>query len=89
MNADRRRGNRRSAFERRVQASAQIDVTRIEHENLYNQVMENVRTLHRIEAELAVIRSMVEQLNRERVPIKDPGVAQPPSLPQPFAAPDR
>jgi len=56
-----------------VQASAQTDVTRIEHENLYNQVMENVRTLRRIEAELAVIRSMIEQLNRDR--LKDPSLA--------------
>jgi len=73
MNGDRRHDNRRSPFERRVQASAQTDVTRIEHENLYNQVMENVRTLRRIEAELAVIRSMIEQLNRDR--LKDPSLA--------------
>ena len=89
MNSDRRHGNRRRSFERRAQASAQTDVTRIEHENLYNQVMENVRTLHRIESELAVIRSMLEQLNRERIPIKDSSVAQSASFPQPFAAPDR
>jgi hypothetical protein len=30
-------------------------VTRIEHENLYSQVMENVRALRRIEAEVAAI----------------------------------
>ena len=43
-----------------------MDVARIEHENLYNQVMENVRALRRIEAELALIRSMLER-TRDRV----------------------
>jgi hypothetical protein len=36
-------------------------VTRIEHENLYNQVVENVRALRRIEAEIAVIRAILER----------------------------
>jgi hypothetical protein len=61
MDVDRRRSDRRGVFDRREHASAQLDVTRIEHENLYNQVMENVRALRRIEAELALIRSMLEQ----------------------------
>jgi hypothetical protein len=73
MNGERRHGNRRSSLERRVQASARVDVTRIEHENLYNQVMDNVRSLRRIESELAVMRSMIEQLGRER--LKDPSLA--------------
>ena len=73
MNDDRRHGNRRTPFERRIQASSLTDVTRIEHENLYNQVMDNVRTLARIEAELVVIRTMIEQLSRER--FKDPSLA--------------
>jgi hypothetical protein len=36
-------------------------VTRIEHENLYSQVMENVRALRRIEAEVAAIRAILER----------------------------
>jgi hypothetical protein len=73
MDGERRHRNRRSEFERRLKAGAQTDVTRIEHENLYNQVMDNVRTLARIEAELVVIRTMIEQLSRER--FKDPSLA--------------
>lgn len=46
---------------------------RIEHENLYNQVMENVRALRRIEGELSLIRSMLEQRERDRA--KDASVA--------------
>lgn len=67
MDADRRRRERRTPFDRREQASDRVDVTRIEHENLYNQVMENVRALRRVEAELALIRSLLEQRERERV----------------------
>ena len=67
MDVDRRHGDRRSPFDRREHASARTDVTRIEHENLYNQVMENVRALRRIEAELTRIRSLLEQRDRERV----------------------
>jgi hypothetical protein len=66
MDVDRRHADRRGPFDRREQASAQIDVTRIEHENLYNQVMENVRALRRIETELARIRSLLEQSHRDR-----------------------
>jgi hypothetical protein len=58
----RRRAERRRSVDRRLaRASDSIDVTRIEHENLYNQVMENVRALRRIESELAVIRAMLER----------------------------
>jgi hypothetical protein len=42
-------------------------VTRIEHENLYSQVMDNVRALRRIEAEITVIRAMLER----RAELKD------------------
>jgi hypothetical protein len=42
-------------------------VTRIEHENLYNQVMDNVRALRRIEAEITIIRAMLER----RAELKD------------------
>jgi len=61
MDVDRRHGDRRGPFDRREPPSAQVDVTRIEHENLYNQVMENVRALRRIEAELVRIRTLLEQ----------------------------
>jgi hypothetical protein len=68
MDVDRRQSDRRARFERRVLASAKIDVARIEHENLYNQVMENVRALRRIEEELALIRALLEQRERLRDP---------------------
>jgi len=67
MQGERRQRDRRNPVERRQHASARRDVTRIEHENLYNQVMDNVRALRRIEAELAVIRSMLEQRERDRL----------------------
>jgi hypothetical protein len=73
MDPDRRQNDRRRQLERREQASARTDVMRIEHENLYNQVMENVRALRRIEGELSLIRSMVEQRERDRA--KDASVA--------------
>jgi hypothetical protein len=57
-----RHGERRRSVDRRLaRASDSIDVTRIEHENLYNQVMENVRALRRIEAEVAAIRAILER----------------------------
>jgi hypothetical protein len=67
--ADARRGNerRRSVDRRLTRVSDSVDVTRIEHENLYNQVMDNVRALRRIEAEITVIRAMLER----RAELKD------------------
>jgi hypothetical protein len=67
--ADARRGieRRRSVDRRLTRVSDSLDVTRIEHENLYNQVMDNVRALRRIEAEIAVIRAMLER----RAELKD------------------
>jgi hypothetical protein len=66
---DSRRGaeRRRSVDRRLTKVSDSLDVTRIEHENLYNQVMDNVRALRRIEAEIAVIRGMLER----RAELKD------------------
>jgi hypothetical protein len=66
---DSRRGaERRRSVDRRLnKVSDSLDVTRIEHENLYNQVMDNVRALRRIEAEIAVIRGMLER----RAELKD------------------
>jgi len=61
MDVDRRRSDRRARFERRELASTRIDVARIEHQNLYNQVMQNVRALRRIEEELALIRAVLDQ----------------------------
>jgi hypothetical protein len=67
--ADARGGveRRRSVDRRLTRASDSFDVTRIEHENLYNQVTENVRALRRIEAEIAVIRDLLER----RTELKD------------------
>ncbi len=58
----RRGGDRRRDIDRRNgTAGASLDVTRLEHENLYNQVLENVRALRRMESELAVICSLLER----------------------------
>lgn len=67
--ADARRGSerRRSVDRRLTRVSDSVDVTRIEHENLYNQVMDNVRALRRIEAEITIIRAMLER----RAELKD------------------
>jgi hypothetical protein len=59
--AHRNAERRRSVDRRLARASDSVDVTRIEHENLYNQVMENVRALRRIEAEVAAIRAILER----------------------------
>jgi len=67
MGDERRRSERRTDADRRDNPSARADVSRIEHENLYNQVMENVRVLRRLESELAQIRSMLEQRERDRL----------------------
>jgi hypothetical protein len=66
---DSRRGaeRRRSVDRRLTKVSDSLDVTRIEHENLYNQVMDNVRALRRIEAEITIIRAMLER----RAELKD------------------
>jgi hypothetical protein len=66
MGDERRRSERRTDSDRRDNPSARADVSRIEHENLYNQVMENVRALRRLESELAQIRSVLEQRERDR-----------------------
>jgi hypothetical protein len=53
---DRRKG------ERRVPPSEHLDVTRLEHENLCNQVDEVLRILMRIEAELRAQSERIKTL---------------------------
>jgi len=55
---------RRHSDRRRDRPGASMDVTRLEHENLCNQVAENVRTLRRIEHEIRVIRKLLERPSR-------------------------
>ncbi len=62
MNDDRRRRSRRGDADRRQETpSAAIDVTRLEHENLYGQVVDNVRALRRIEDEVHTIRELLDR----------------------------
>jgi hypothetical protein len=61
MATDRRFGERRLREDRRKAPSATLDVSRLEHENLYQQVMENVRSLRRIERELRRLRELIEE----------------------------
>jgi hypothetical protein len=57
--ADRRYGDRRST------PGASMDVSRIEHENLYRQVEEVMRILQRIEKELEGNRRRIETVERD------------------------
>jgi hypothetical protein len=50
--ATQRRRTERRRHQRRAPAGGLVDVTRLEHENLYGQVEEILRTLLRIEREL-------------------------------------
>jgi hypothetical protein len=49
---DERRQTERRQFRERRMPWASFDVSRAEHENLYNQVQEHVRILRRLEAKL-------------------------------------
>jgi len=60
MRNERRQGERRNG-DRRSTPGAAIDVTRIEHENLYGQVEEILRVIRRVENDL---RSVGERLGR-------------------------
>jgi len=56
---ERRQGERRSL------PSANFDVTRLEHENLYGQVGEILRSLRRVESELYSQRDRIARLEVE------------------------
>lgn len=45
--------------------SAALDVTRLEHENLYSEVEEILRTLRRIEGTLDLQRERIETVERD------------------------
>ena len=58
-----RRGQReRRERERRTSPLSAVDVTRIEHENLYGQVTELLRLVRRMEAEVENQRLRLERL---------------------------
>jgi hypothetical protein len=61
MDREQRRGERRAAERRK--ASTAVDVSRIEHENLTEQVAANGRALRKVEQELRNLRSLIEQMN--------------------------
>jgi hypothetical protein len=61
--ADERRRQERRTKERRKPPSASIDVTRLEHENLYEQVEQILRSLRRIEHELRELDRRVRPEN--------------------------
>jgi hypothetical protein len=58
--ATERREHDRRRKERRKPPSSSIDVTRIEHENLYGQVEQILRSLRRIENELRALDRRVK-----------------------------
>jgi len=58
---ERRNAPREPSQDRRA-ASASLDVTRIEHENLYSQVQQNAEHIRRLETELRRIRELLESL---------------------------
>ena len=65
MGTERRRDERRRRLDRRAnRPGTSVDVTRLEHENLCNQVAENVRMLRRIEHEIRTIRGLLERPSR-------------------------
>lgn len=52
-----------------------VDVTRIEHENLFNQVAEIARTMRRIELELLGQRDRIDAIERDiESLLKQPGI---------------
>ncbi|PYR54388.1 MAG: hypothetical protein DMF91_26930 [Acidobacteria bacterium] len=59
MAVERRQGERRSP------PSENFDVTRLEHENLYGQVGEILRSLRRVESELYSQRDRIARLEVE------------------------
>jgi len=61
---ERRRALRRRNDDRRA-AGAAVDVTRIEHENLYDQGGQILRTLQRIDGELRELAARVRRLEGE------------------------
>jgi hypothetical protein len=62
-----RRSLERRTQERRQSASESVDVTRIEHENLFNQVQQNEAAIRRLETELRRMREALEALRLKAV----------------------
>ncbi|HMD35638.1 MAG TPA: hypothetical protein VKH42_11750 [Vicinamibacterales bacterium] len=63
--ANERRRRERRRQERRQFPSAALDVTRLEHENLYDVVEEVLRTLQRVEFQLIGHGRRLEALERD------------------------
>ena len=55
----------RRAGDRRTSPSATVDVTRLEHENLYGEVAEILRTLRRMEGQLSEQRDRIQMMERD------------------------
>jgi hypothetical protein len=65
--AERRSGERRGGAERRTVPGAAVDVTRLEHENLFQQVGELIRMVHRVEHQLNTVMKRLDQLENRLV----------------------
>jgi hypothetical protein len=61
---ERRQGERRNGDRRRPSGAA-VDVTRIEHENLYGQVEQILRTLARVEGKLQGLTDRMDRLEAD------------------------
>ena len=61
----RKKAERRIHTSRRRPAGDSVDVTRLEHENLYDQVEGMLRSLRRIEDELQETRQRIGALERD------------------------
>jgi len=62
---ERRKASDRRKKNRRRPPSESVDVTRLEHENLYGQVEEVLRSVRRIEHELHMNRERIAELERD------------------------
>ena len=62
---DRRHVQRRTRQDRRTAGSA-LDVTRLEHENLFSQVEEILRAIRRIEGDIARLAQRLDRAELTR-----------------------
>ncbi len=62
---ERRRGEERRRRERRT-AGAALDVSRVEHENLFSAVAELARATQRIEAQIRLLHTRLDALEESK-----------------------
>lgn len=66
---ERRKAERRQILDRRAPGAA-VDVMRIEHENLYDEVGEVLRMLRRMEGELHEVSRRLVRLEESHVEVR-------------------